>query len=705
VAKERKQGGGSRRGKPKSASETMPGAAEPEAPASGTTPASATPAEAQPGTGQAPPEGARPKADRPLQFSIPAELVEHILLGPIDDRRVLQDSPLLGDVWAAYALDPGVVQEVLITPHKKATAAVVAQMIPVGIELREQERRAESPPPSKRPKVRAKVAYLQGLVGARLYFDEVLRILVPLTQWWNQSKLQERILKIDQANLRRLLEREPDRPGNDPEDFTSLERYIALAGLIYWVGKLERPSIAGSASPQPVERLPRLKVKEAFPIYQPYIDEIIAGMFALYGVIQAHPQALVSDDPDHNEDVRSDGYIFQVSLNRVASAALDRSVPAVKADAAHSLFNVSCKNIVWAVLDSGIDAKHAAFAEKDKPDRSRVRKTFDFTRIREIVSNDEDDIAPAELEALATAAGIEPADASGYLKEIAEDAKAKRPINWGVVEKLITLKDPPPPASPHGTHVAGIIGAYGDPPSHPDGMCPDIRLYDFRVLGKTIDDTEFAVIAALQYIRYVNERHSYITIHGANLSLSIPHNVRNFACGRTPVCNECERLVESGVVVVAAAGNRGFQKFETTDGGVFESYAAFSVTDPGNGESVITVGSTHGNWPNTYGVSFFSSRGPTGDGRLKPDLVAPGERVQSCITGGEHKEWGPESGTSMAAPHVSGAAAMLLARYEELIGQPRRVKRILCESATDLGRERSFQGHGMLDVLRAFQSI
>ncbi|HEX6928205.1 MAG TPA: hypothetical protein VF267_03075, partial [Gammaproteobacteria bacterium] len=63
-----------------------------------------------------------------------------------------------------------------------------------------------------------------------------------------------------------------------------------------------------------------------------------------------------------------------------------------------------------AVLDSGIDAKHTAFAEKDKPDRSRVRKTFDFTRIREIVSNDEDDIAPEELEQLANAAGIEPAD-------------------------------------------------------------------------------------------------------------------------------------------------------------------------------------------------------------------------------------------------------------------------------------------------------
>jgi subtilisin family serine protease len=266
------------------------------------------------------------------------------------------------------------------------------------------------------------------------------------------------------------------------------------------------------------------------------------------------------------------------------------------------------------------------------------------------------------------------------------------------------LADPPAPSSVHGTHVAGIIGAMRPDESadYGDGMCPDIKLYDFRVLARSIEDTEFAIIAALQYIRYVNERHSYTTIHGANLSLSIPHNVRNYACGRTPVCNECQRLVESGVVVVAAAGNRGYQRFETKDG-LFENYAAFSITDPGNAEDVITVGATHGNWPHTYGVSFFSSRGPTGDGRLKPDLVAPGERIQAPIPGPDNS--GAESGTSMAAPHVSGAAAMLMARYPEMIGNPRRIKRILCESATDLGRERSFQGHGMLDVLRAFQSI
>ena len=143
------------------------------------------------------------------------------------------------------------------------------------------------------------------------------------------------------------------------------------------------------------------------------------------------------------------------------------------------------------------------------------------------------------------------------------------------------------------------------------------------------------------------------------------------------------------------------QNFETKEG-VYEGYAAFSVTDPGNADGVITVGATHRYWPHTYGVSFFSSRGPTGDGRLKPDLVAPGERIRATVPGGE---WGDLDGTSMAAPHVSGAAAMLMARYSELVGQPRRIKDILCKSATDLGREQSFQGHGMLDVLRAFQSI
>jgi hypothetical protein len=669
---------------------------------------------------RAQPQGGTPKnggprwptsADgKPKQFSIPPDVVEHILLGPRDDRRVLQDSPLLGDVWAAYALDPGVAQDVLITPHKNATAASVARVIAEAVKVQ------ADPQASARP-LNAKVAYLQGLVGARLYFDQVLRILVPRTQWWHEPKVFDRIEGVDadgnQGKIKKLLQQGPrtviESRSNELDNVTSLQRYIALAGLIYWVGKLERPV-------GPEERLAPLTFEEALERYRDYADEILAGMFALYEVVKAdqNPPNDGADTKRGSERERS-GSIFQVSLNRAAVPALDRSVPAVKADAARSLFSVQCKNIVWAVLDSGVQNNHDAFMTSEKQPTSRVRKIFDFTNIREIVSSERSDVDAQALNKLITSTGLSKKEVEQYLDAIAEDFAEERPINWGIVEKLITVKKPAPTdkseklPSPHGTHVAGIIGAdqFGnnrkeeDGAKYAGGMCPDIGLYDFRVLGKNLEETEFAIIAAMQYIRYVNERHNYITIHGANLSLSIPHNVRNFACGRTPVCNECERLVDSGVVVVAAAGNRGFQKFETKDG-PFENYAAFSITDPGNADGVITVGSTHGNWPHTYGVSFFSSRGPTGDGRAKPDLVAPGERILSTVP---NDDWAPESGTSMAAPLVSGAAAMLLARYEELIGQPRRVKRILCDSATDLGRERSFQGHGMLDVLRALQSI
>jgi hypothetical protein len=607
-------------------------------------------------------------------------LVDLILLGPADDRRQLQDSPVLGDVWLAYAADPAAIQDLLVTPHKSATAAQVAR------HLSERLTRTRI-----NKEKRSQVAYLQGIVAARLYVDELLRVIVPLTLWWDEHDIPRKLAQLKAAELRERLralfdaaltaERRRDLASSLSDDFTALERYLALAGLILWASTARRGARAKEVA---------ISVEQVLVTAIRKLDEIVDALTGIYKQIAsvrkpAAPEAL----------------IFQVSLNRRVMSALDRSVPAVKGDAARTLFSVDSRKIAWAVLDSGIDAAHPAFVDADGT-KTRVRKTFDFTRVRELVSADNDRLTEADLTRLLDGVRMSKAEARRRLRELRRDCEEQRPVNWDVVEELLTLDEPSVPLNPHGTHVAGIIGARqsGDA-GRPGGMCPEIQLYDFRVLARSLEDTEFAVIAALQYIRYVNERHSYITIHGANLSLSIPHNVRNYACGRTPICNECQRLVDGGVVVVAAAGNRGYQRFETKEG-LFENYAAFSITDPGNADDVITVGATHGNWPHTYGVSFFSSRGPTGDGRAKPDLVAPGERIKAPVP---HGEWRAESGTSMAAPHVSGAAAMLMARYPELIGNPRRVKRILCDSATDLGRERSFQGHGMLDVLRAFQSI
>jgi subtilisin family serine protease len=82
--------------------------------------------------------------------------------------------------------------------------------------------------------------------------------------------------------------------------------------------------------------------------------------------------------------------------------------------------------------------------------------------------------------------------------------------------------------------------------------------------------------------------------------------------------------------------------------------------------------------------------------------LAPGEDIDGPILNAGISAM---HGTSQAAAHVSGAAAMLMARHRELLGRPERVKEVLCSTATSLGRDRFFQGHGLVDVLRALQSV
>jgi subtilisin family serine protease len=449
---------------------------------------------------------------------------------------------------------------------------------------------------------------------------------------------------------------------------------------------------------------------------------------------------------DFGQDATRYRSIYKLWPDFPVRGQISRSVATVKADAAYRSFDASGEEITWAVIDSGVQADHPHFGRADEahalrhPSVRELHRCFapTFRKVGEVR-------IPGRLADPDKDPGM-PTKTRETL--VAEHVKRSLTDDYG-----------------HGTHVAGVIT--GKAPAVPvivlrreamidvtqiendalaqrketrakeiserersrfHGIAPECRIISLRVLDENGEGRSSDVIRALEYIREkLNDNPKVLRVHGVNLSVGYEFDAEMFACGQSPLCNEVNRLVQSGVVVVTAAGNTGYG---TVNAQTRPSKVGLSntINDPGNAELAITVGATHREAPHTYGVSYFSSKGPTGDGRLKPDIVAPGERIISCAAGKKLQtamgELPPtadpaapctiptdgayyveDTGTSMAAPHVSGAIAAFLSVRREFIGRPLEVKRIFLDSAIPLGRERYFEGHGLLDLMKALQSV
>jgi serine protease AprX len=403
-------------------------------------------------------------------------------------------------------------------------------------------------------------------------------------------------------------------------------------------------------------------------------------------------QALVRLDDERKPPIRRDApgsgishrTIYRIWPDFRVRALINKSIATVKADAARISFSALGDGIVWAVVDSGIDPNHPHFAKHHNLDLDPAIPHRDFTQ----------------------------------------------PEGKG---------DPFDDADGHGTHVAGIIageltGTRTRPVlafsrhrnEHGDvdldrvklptisGMAPRCKLVSMKVLDGEGDGLASNLIAALEEIQRINGYGRRLLIHGVNLSVGYEFEPEWFACGQSPLCVEVDQLVRSGVVVVVASGNTGYGWTQDYFKGPVAAGMDLTINDPGNADLGITVGSTHRDMPHVYGVSYFSSKGPTGDGRLKPDLVAPGEKILSCAAGRKRQDavdkvgevdYVEDSGTSMAAPHVSGVIAAFLSIRQEFIGKPETVKDIFLSAATDLRRDRNFQGRGLVDLMRAIQSV
>lgn len=392
---------------------------------------------------------------------------------------------------------------------------------------------------------------------------------------------------------------------------------------------------------------------------------------------------------DH--EVRKKRLIFKLWLDAECRGMIDASVRTVKCDAAQAAFGAKGKDIVWAVADTGINGAHPHFRTHDTLDLPTGLHHCDFTTTDPSMSVQE----------------------SGALALIDSDG--------------------------HGSHVSGIIAgeavlggrgnrltditvckterrenaedlAYEEHPERLSGLAPLAKLVSLKVLTARDKGSVSSALAAIGYVQTVNEFGRNLRIHGINLSLGYSFDPKIYGAGQSPLCRDVNRLVKSGVVVVVAAGNGGYGRVTLNTGTSVVAAHGSTIADPGNAELAITVGSTHRDRPHEYGVSYFSAKGPTADGRLKPDLVAPGERIVSCAP----PSAGPsattayyceESGTSMAAPHVSAAIAAFLSSRAEFIGKPEQVKALFLRTATSLGRQPEFQGAGLVDVMRALQAV
>ena len=256
------------------------------------------------------------------------------------------------------------------------------------------------------------------------------------------------------------------------------------------------------------------------------------------------------------------------------------------------------------------------------------------------------------------------------------------------------------PASPvddngHGTHVAATLAGDGDgtPDHRYQGVAPKAHLAGVKVLDADGRGDESAVLAGIQWV--VDNR---ATLGIRVLSMSLGAG----ACGdgTSPISAAINGAVATGLVATVAAGNNG--------------PAPCTVASPGDAANAITVGAMADTGPSTAGCSrsacrdgfreaFFSSRGPTFDQRIKPDVSAPGVAIMSAHAGTANG-YVAESGTSMATPFVAGVALLMLDQNPAMT--PAQVKNTIMSTAVDwgpAGADNTY-GAGRLDAYAALRA-
>jgi serine protease AprX len=216
----------------------------------------------------------------------------------------------------------------------------------------------------------------------------------------------------------------------------------------------------------------------------------------------------------------------------------------------------------------------------------------------------------------------------------------------------------------HGTHVAATLAGDGDARADKRyaGVAPGAALVGVKVLDENGNGTLADVVSGIQWV-VANK--GVFGIEAINLSLG----TTGCSDGTDADSLAVDNASDAGLVVAVAAGNEG--------------PGTCTIGTPGAAAKALTVGAMADLGENGFYQAFFSSRGPTADGRLKPDVSAPGVNVTSAQAG-TTAGYFAENGTSMATPFVAGTALLMLDANPSLT--PQQVKDDVKETAIDWAR-------------------
>ncbi len=215
------------------------------------------------------------------------------------------------------------------------------------------------------------------------------------------------------------------------------------------------------------------------------------------------------------------------------------------------------------------------------------------------------------------------------------------------------------------------------------GVAPGAALVGVKVLDSEGSGTFAGVLAGVEWV--IANRDKY-NIRVMNMSLGSADS----SDGQDALSRAINNAVESGIVAVVAAGNSGSDDY--------------TIGSPAAADRALTICAMRDVGENGWSLAPFSSRGPTADGRVKPDLCAPGVRI-SAPQAGTPDRYVTYSGTSMATPFVAGLAALMLEANPYLT--PSEVRELLTATAQDWGApgQDNDYGYGRVNGYRSLQRI